>query len=56
MAHSLCRRQLCQLKKNKLTLEELYGVNQKADENTPKVDVENPDEYETSPPSPAPNQ
>lgn len=44
------------LKKNKLTLEELYGVNQKADENTPKVDVENPDEYETSPPSPAPNQ
>lgn len=25
-------------------------------ENTPKVDVENPDEYETSPPSPAPNQ
>ena len=44
------------LKKNKLTLEELYGVNQKADENTPKVDVENPDEYETSPSSPAPNQ
>lgn len=28
----------------------------KADENTPKVDVENPDEYETSPSSPAPNQ
>ena len=44
------------LKKNKLTLEELYGVNQKADENTPKVDVENPDEYETSPSSSAPNQ
>lgn len=44
------------LKKNKLTLEELYGVNQKADENTPKVDVENTDEYETSSPSPTPNQ
>lgn len=43
------------LKKNKLTLEELYGVNQKADENTTKVDVENTDEYETSPPSPTPN-
>lgn len=41
------------LYKNKLTMEEYYGVSCNEEEDTVSVDVENPEEYETSSPSPS---